>query len=147
MSDGEQSVRLSGFPSGWEEGHEPHMQRLLGWRPRLGHLHQPHIQAAVGRGPGVNCCSISPLGRRGPWGLRQMDLEARESPVVIDNAREEPLAKRVSPPEKVRRGFPHSLLSLTETKTKMDISVERIYKNCLRWTSRWRWGGGTNDEP
>lgn len=77
MSDGEQSVRLFGFPNGWEEGHEPHMQRLLGWRPRLGHLHQPHIQAEVGRGPGVNCCSISSLGRRGPWGLRQMDLEAR----------------------------------------------------------------------
>lgn len=146
MSGGEPSVRLSGFPNGWEEGHEPHMQRLLGRRPRLGHLHQPHTQAEVGRGPGVNCCSISPVGRRGPWGLRQMDLEARESPVATDT-REEPLAKRVSPPEKERGGFPHSLLSLTETKTKMDISVEGIYTNCWRWTSRWRWGGGTNDEP
>lgn len=52
--------------------------------------------------------------------------------MVIDNAREEPLAKRVSPPGKVRGGVPHSLLSLTETKTKMDTSAERIYKKLFK---------------
>lgn len=52
--------------------------------------------------------------------------------MAIDNAREEPLAKRVSPPGKVRGGVPHSLLSLTETKTKMDTSAERIYKKLFK---------------
>lgn len=74
------SVRLFGFPSGCEEGHEPHMQRLLRRRPRLGHLHQPHIQAEVGRGPGVAATPSPPLGGKELGGLRQMDLEARESP-------------------------------------------------------------------
>lgn len=74
------SVRLFGFPNGCEEGHEPHMQRLLRRRPRLGHLHQPHIQAEVGRGPGV---APSP-----PLGGKELRVSGRwtwkpESPLVV----------------------------------------------------------------
>lgn len=93
---------------GCEEGHTPHTQRLLRRRPRLGHLHQPHIQAEVGRGPGVAATPSPPLGGKELGGLRQMDLEAREFPWwLFGNAREEPLAKRVSPPRKVRAARPH----------------------------------------
>lgn len=39
MSDGD-SVRLFGFPNGYEEGYKPHTE-APGEETRLGHLHQP----------------------------------------------------------------------------------------------------------
>jgi hypothetical protein len=59
-----------------------------------------------------------------------MDLETRVPGGQYDNAGEEPSAKRISPPGKAERWFPHSSLSLSETKTRLDISAKRIYKNC-----------------
>lgn len=67
------------FPAG-EEGHDPPPRRLLERRPRLGHLPQPHVQAEAGMGPGAAATHSPLLGRRGVWGLRQMDLKATESP-------------------------------------------------------------------
>lgn len=77
------SVRLFGFPNGCEEGHKPHVQRLLGKGPGLGRLHQPDIQAKAGMGPGATATPSPFLGGEELGGLRQMDLEARECPVVI----------------------------------------------------------------
>lgn len=126
-------MRLFGFPKQNEEGHNPHTQWLLGRKPRLGHLHQPHIQAEVGRGPRVTATPSPLLGGEEP-GVSGRWIWKPESPLVaFDNAREVPLPKRVS---SLRRRSPQLLLSSTETKTRMDISVKRTYKNCLRWTSR-----------
>lgn len=92
------SVRLFGFPNGCEEGHEPHMQRLLRRRPRLGHLHQPHIQAEVGRGPGVAATPSPPLGGKELGGSQADGPGSQRVPWwLFGKAREEPLAKRVSP--------------------------------------------------
>lgn len=95
MSDGDRVVRLFGFPNECEEGYEPHKQRL-------GPLQQPHIQAEVGGGQGVNCHSISLVGRRGAQGLRQMDLEGRAPWWLSDNAREEAISHEAFFPRKVR---------------------------------------------
>lgn len=92
------SVRLFGFPNGCEEGHEPHTQRLLRRRPRLGHLHQPHIQAEVGRGPGVAATPSPPLGGKELGGSQADGPGSQRVPWwLFGKAREEPLAKRVSP--------------------------------------------------
>lgn len=83
------------------------------------------------------------LGGEEFGGPRQMDLEARKSPggyFVIPAAGGKPSAKRVSPPGKAKRWFPWSPLSLTETKTRLNISAKIIYKNLSKWTSIDEWG-------
>lgn len=121
-------MRLFGFPNECEEGYEPHKQR------------QPHIQAEVGGGQGVNCHSISRVGRRGAQVLRQMDLEGRAPWWLSDNAREEAISHEAFFPKEGKRRCPHSLLSLTETKTRMDIRVKRSYKKLFKMD--FRMGGG-----
>lgn len=61
--------------------------------------------------------------------------------MVIDNAREEPLAKRVSPRGKVRGGGPTFAIELKKQRRKWTPVLKEFTKICLKWTSRWRWGG------
>lgn len=75
-------MRLFLFPSGYEEGHKPHRQRLLGRRPRLGPLHQSHIQAEVGRGPGVTA-TPSPLLGGEELGVSGRWIWKSENPLVV----------------------------------------------------------------
>lgn len=80
-----------------------------------------------------------------PGGPRQMDLEARKSPgggFMIPGKSHRP---RGFLPQGRRKVFPCSPLSLIETKTRLNVSANKIYKNLSKWTSRWV--GGTNVNP
>lgn len=78
------------------------------------------------------------LGGEEFGGPRQMALEARKSPggcFMIPGKSHRP--RGFLPQGRRKRCFPCSPLSLIETKTRLNISANRIYKNLSKWTSRW----------
>lgn len=118
-----------------EEGHKPSLRGL--WARRRA-AWSPPPAPRTGRtrnGPGSQChwlCSGQEVR-----GLRQTDLEARETPggsLVIPGKAISP--ERFSPREEGERWCPRVPLSSTETKTRLNISAKRIYKNVSKWTSR-----------
>lgn len=69
-------------------------------------------------------------------GPRQMDLETRKSPGGYFMIPGKAIGQEGFSPREGGRWFPNSPLSLTETKTRLNISAKIIYKNLSKWTSR-----------
>lgn len=139
MSDWDRTRGCLVFPMGVRKATDQGWESSWGGDQRLGRPRQLHVQVEPGMGPGANATHSPMLGRRG---VRGSQADGSGSQKVTrwlfrDSGGEKPSAKRVSPPGKAKRWFPWSPLSLTETKTRLNISAKIIYKNLSKWTSRW----------
>lgn len=96
----------------------------------LGHPHQLHIQAEPGMGPGANATHSPLRGRRGVWGSQADGSGSQKVTRWLDyDSKGKTISQEGFSPREGERWFPCSPLSLTETKTRLNISANIIYKN------------------
>lgn len=140
-----QSERLFGFPTGCEEGHKPGVQRLLDRRPRAWPSPSAPRPGRTRSGSRSQCPRSPLLGRRGVWESQADGSGSRKvTRWLFYDPGKSHQPRGCLPSGEGERWFPSSPLSLTETKTRLNVSANIIYKNLSRWTSRW---AGDSREP
>lgn len=124
------SERLFGFPNGCEEGHKPGVWKLLERRPRAWSSSPAPCPGRTRNGSRSQCYSLSSAWEERSPGVPGRWIWKPEShPVAIIWFRGKAISQEGFSPREGERWFPCSPLSLTETKTRLNISANIIYRN------------------